>query len=123
MQDLHDLRQQADDAGIADEESKQARRLLRIEFFCRGVESPGHLQEVSNRGLQRQCPAGHVHSVSRPHQQRVVEAAAQSREDLADRRLRNSQRLCGPGQTPLGQQRVQYTQFPQSQSVVHTRLG
>ena len=74
-------------------------------------QGPGNIGERAvDRSGKLQRPGGRLHAAVAPHEQRVVEQAAQAVERLAHGRLAQPVALGGAGDVALRHQRVEHDQ-------------
>jgi hypothetical protein len=99
--------------GVDHAEIERAIRRSRVERDVLATQRLHALQDRPHRRLQLQCLRRRLHPQRHPHEQRIVEIAAQVRQGLAQGRLGHVERARRPRQAVLAQQHVENLQVMQ----------
>jgi hypothetical protein len=113
QQPVDQRRQELDQAGIDHAEIEDAVRDARVERRVFAPQRPHLLEDRPYRPLQLQCLRRRLHAQRDPHEQRVLEIAAQMRQRLAQRRLGHVEHARRAREAVLAQQNLQHLQVMQ----------
>ena len=123
QQPLDQRRQQLDQAGVDHAEIEGPVRYARIERDVLAAQRSHPLQDRAHRRLQLQRLGRRLHAQADAHEQRIVEMAAQVRQRLAQRRLRDVELARRARQPVLAQQDVEHPQVVQLRSIISWNGG
>ena len=71
----------------------------------------GHVEQGADLRRHLDGARGRLHAAATPHEQRIVEAQPQARQQLADRRLRGLEAHGGARDAALADQRIEHAQI------------